>query len=508
MGKTALIEATRARLEREGVHVVALAPRSDEQVPGVDAVADAVCELLVRTPTDNPATHAAAIRRAQVQVARDERHLPRMMLQLLESMRAVLRARPVVFWLDDAHLVPEAAVGKLTLSLRGLTTAGCPVVMAVRTPCEVRRLLSAADEIVDLAPLGPAGTAALLARELGRPAEPMLVSALRGALGTSAGNPAAVLTAVRTLGNARKLAVIDGRVCLAEPETEIRLPVGAEEPASSAVLPEITTALALLTDGAQVRVDDLFTLAPTLGRSTDEVGRALDTLVENGTLIVRPDGSQHVTFAVPALAAALRPAGQAHEAAALHARIVQAAVDRAGPAAAGMLDPGLADHALATGALLDDSAAVDLLLAAANTAGTDRELAIRAAQGALLRLPADDERQPGAVRDVLGLMAKGGDRTGLLALGRLLLSRFPGDLGDMAELWTLALLDERRYVGDPAAGVEADHDTTAAVDAAVDASPPGGSARQAVRGVRGPHRLPAAWRRPLRSGRRAGTRPR
>ncbi|MFF2522665.1 AAA family ATPase [Streptomyces liangshanensis] len=151
------------------------------------------------------------------------------------------------------------------------------------------------------------------------------------------------------------------------------------------------------------------------------LGRAVDGLVRDRVVTV--DRAGRVSFAVPALAAALRalPGGH-HDVRPLHATITRSFTDRLGAVAAGTVHPRLAGHVAAAGAALDATLAVPLLLAAARTsAKSEPSSGARGYYAALRHLPPYDPATATVLRESAALSLRSADHVGVLALGEQVL---------------------------------------------------------------------------------------
>jgi DNA-binding CsgD family transcriptional regulator len=457
IGKTAVVEQARRVVVQEGAKVLRLGwEGARRRAAGPAALADAVCDVLAKIHDGRLPVRVSAVRRAQSRAAGRGGEVA-LLSALGEVLADAAHHVPFALILDDAQRMPARTASALGLLLRAFRPAGVPVVMAGR-PMGPRHadgtpLPSAADRVLELPPLPPEDVSALIARQLGRPAEPDLVTGVLRSLGPLAGNPAAVLSVLASLEERRSLLEIDGRMCLAEPEGRLRLTVDALElglgrPDPSPDPDPVATAAALarLIDDAELTLDDLHRLKPLYGRHFEAVGRTLDHLFGDRVLTLDKDG--RMAFAVPALAAALRTLPAGGDVRSLHARIATAVTDRLGAAAAGAAYPRLADHAAAAGPMLDDAVAVPLLLAAARRGQADRPWAVRGYLAALRRLPPDDSATPGALRESAVLSLRYADHTGVLALGEPLLAC--GGPEWVTRAWTLSALHEHRspYAGD------------------------------------------------------------
>ncbi|QIQ03648.1 AAA family ATPase [Streptomyces liangshanensis] len=175
---------------------------------------------------------------------------------------------------------------------------------------------------------------------------------------------------------------------------------------------------------------------PQVGASeagpSETLGRAVDGLVKDRVVTV--DRAGRVSFAVPALAAALRalPGGH-HDVRPLHATITRSFTDRLGAVAAGTVHPRLAGHVAAAGAALDAALAVPLLLAAARTsAKSEPSSGVRGYHAALRHLSPYDPATATVLRESAALSLRSADHVGVLALGEQVLECLEARNGEEA----------------------------------------------------------------------------
>ncbi|WP_128378549.1 helix-turn-helix transcriptional regulator [Streptomyces cavernae] len=468
MGKTAVLEQAQRAAAQAGAAVVRLGWEDEDAEDTADAtVLDAGCGLTVEDPYGclPPLT---ALRRAQLRTAAREGGASALSA-FSEALTEASRQTPFALVVDSVERMPQHSANALALLLRVFRPRGIPVVMAGRPRPAAEpvraRLTAAADQVLELPPLQPADVATLvnihITRRFGRPAEPALPDAVSRALGTLAGNPRAVLSVLDALDE-QDLLELDGRSCLALPEKRLRLATGTAEllrfgwpdtPADSKTIKAaIVTAHVL--DHAEVHIDDAFTMTPSAGARSLE--HALDRLIKDGILTVDPQG--RLSFAVPALAAALRTLPIQRDVQGNSARYIKRLADELGAEATGRGYPRLADRVAASGPLLDDALAVPLLLAAARQeAGTNWPRSARAYAAALHRLTPQDPRTRGVLHEASSLSLRHGDHEGLLALGKPLLALLdpphtehtegvekPACLSSIAAAWVWAALHEHR----------------------------------------------------------------
>ncbi|MGJ5894785.1 AAA family ATPase [Streptomyces niveiscabiei] len=417
-GRTTVVEEARRTAARAGTAVVRVGPKNTKDTD--DAIAVTADRGLVLTdPDDRLAGLPGPVRsrlRAAGRVGGAEG-----LSALSGALASAARRMPLALVVDDVDLLPPPAAEALGLLLRVFRPYGVPVVMTARRA----QPSVAADHVLELSPLRPADVAVLVGlhvtRRFGRPADPALADAVSRALGRLAGNPRAVLSVLGTLDEG-DLLELDGLMCLARPARDLRLAaedafplefgLPHEPPYSGTVEAAIVTARVL--DHAEVHVDDAFRMTPSSGARALE--RRLDRLITDGILASDPRG--RLSFAVPALAAALRNLPLDRDVQANSARYVTSLAERIGAGVTGRSHPRLADRVAASGARVPDSIAVPLLLAAAREdARTDWPRSARAYAAALTRLAPDDPLTPDVLREATALSLRHGDHEGLLALG-------------------------------------------------------------------------------------------
>ncbi|QZZ25816.1 helix-turn-helix domain-containing protein [Streptomyces sp. ST1015] len=417
-GRTTVLEEARRTAARAGTAVVRVGPKNTKDAD--DAIAVTADRGLVLTdPDDRLAGLPGPLRsrlRAAGRVGGAEG-----LSALSGALASAARQMPLALVVDDVDLLPPPAAEALGLLLRVFRPYGVPVVMTARRA----QPSVAADHVLELPPLRPADVAVLVGlhvtRRFGRPADPALADAVSRALGRLAGNPRAVLSVLGTLDEG-DLLELDGLMCLARPARDLRLAaedafplefgLPHEPPYSGTVEAAIVTARVL--DHAEVHVDDAFRMTPSSGARALE--RRLDRLITDGILAADPRG--RLSFAVPALAAALRNLPLDRDVQANSARYVTSLAERIGAGVTGRSHPRLADRVAASGARVPDSIAVPLLLAAAREdARTDWPRSARAYAAALTRLAPDDPLTPDVLREATALSLRHGDHEGLLALG-------------------------------------------------------------------------------------------
>ncbi|MFJ9562788.1 AAA family ATPase [Streptomyces fuscichromogenes] len=480
MGKTAVVEQARRAAAAEGARVLRLGWEGTEGTVDVTLVSDAGRGLVVKNLDDCP-LRLTGMRRAQPRAAerdgeRDGEATEQSVLSELSALgKALAEASgraPYALVVDGIERMPRNIAEDLGLFLRIFRPPGIPVVMASRpgptADAGRSQLLAAADRVLELPPLRPADVATLVAVHVagrfGRPPEPALADAVSRALGTLQGNPRAVLSVLDSLDE-RDLLELDGQLCLTIAERQLRLATRLDEllrfgwpdaPAHPETV-EAAIVMARVLDQAEVRFDDVLRMQPSIDAQTIE--RKLDRLVGDRVLTADQDG--RLSFAVPALAAALRTLPTWRDVPGVYARIVTPVTDRLGAEAAGSVYSRLADHVAAAGPQLDDELAVPLLLAAAREdARTNWPASVRAYSSVLHRLAPQDPRTPSVLHAAGNLSLRHGDHSGLLAIGEPLIACLQATRPENAEnpdstehddgletvagAWVLAALHEHR----------------------------------------------------------------
>ncbi|WP_427917436.1 AAA family ATPase [Streptomyces sp. cg40] len=475
-GKTSLVEQARRAAAEEGANVLRLRCHEGASPPGAAALADGVHSVLAKFHDRRSPVRVGAVRRIRLQSTGQDGELA--LLSVLGEILSDAAAHlPYAVVVDDVDRMPPQTASALGLLLRVFRPVGVPMVMAGRpvrpSGDGASPLAAAADRLLELPPLRPADVEALVVRRLGRPVEPALVTAVLGALGPMAGTPEAVLSVLDAMAEHGDLLELDGHVCLTQPRRALRLTTDVtklsrlcwpDAPPDLVAL-DAAAAVARNLEHAEVRLDDLLRLKPGGPRRAGLVDRSLTPLVKDGTLTV--DGDGRMAFAVPALAAALRALPTHHDVSSLHALVTRSLTDRLGPETAGSCYPRLAEHVAAAGTELDDTLAVDVLLAAARTdARSDWPRSVRAYASALRRLTPHDHRTPGVLRESAELSLRHADHPGALALGEPLLAHLAAspagqdrDCPDfVAQVWAMAALHEHRLPDDIAGTGSPAHD--------------------------------------------------
>ncbi|MGW1505846.1 AAA family ATPase [Streptomyces mirabilis] len=479
-GKSAVVEEARRTVVQEGVEVLRLDWEAVEGPAGTAALVEAVSGVLARCGGGRLPAYVTAIRRMQSRAVGPGPEVA-LLSTLGEVLTDVARHVPFALTLDDVQRMPAPTASALGLLLRTFRPMGVPVVMAGRPMSPGHgtgaQLAAAADRVLELRPLSPADAGALVVRRLGRPVDTDLVTEVLGALGPLAGSPGAMLSVLASLEERDGLLELDGQVCLAVPEGGLRLTADAAElgrlgwpdrpPDADTVATAAT--LARLVERAELGLDDLHRAKSPDGRleagplgplgslesgplgprgALEAVSRGLDGLVRDRVVAVDRNG--RTTFAVPALASALR---------------ALPGPDRPGGVAAGgeMDGPGAGGEAggpevVGVGwgrAAARVERACDALgvpsPVAACTTEPDRPTGARGHRPAPRRPQSPGTTTPDELRGFVGLCFRYGDHPGVLALGEPLLASIDGLPGDdraallcVTRAWVLSALHEHR----------------------------------------------------------------
>ncbi|WP_224390420.1 ATP-binding protein [Pseudonocardia sp. ICBG1293] len=327
---------------------------------------------------------------------------------------------------DDVDRVPRpehVTVAARAAGHRVVVTAGRPAVLA-----------GTADVLVHAGPLDPHEVGRLVRRSLRARPDTTLLAALGRALGSLAGNPAAVLAAVDELRRSDRLVTVGRRVCLRAPRVTPMLPGDALAMTAVGEPGGVAEDLVLLVDGpARVRAGDVPLLAAATGRTARDTGRTLDRLVTDGVL---EEQRGELVLRCPAVATTLRARCGTGWVRGLHAAVVHASDTLGSP-----IEPGvLADHVEAAGdALEPDPAWGKLLLMQAG----EREGRAPQRAADLVRAAARHEHLPQDDEWTARLLLRAGDHSGVLALvTRLVEEGVDGDvelLGAAAGVAALSL---------------------------------------------------------------------
>jgi len=222
------------------------------------------------------------------------------LVRLFDHVRA---DGPLVVLVDDVHLAARPA-----LAVAAARRAGCTVVATVREddvvgsgPVAVTGL---ADQVLDLGPMAAEEIGELLNRAAGGRLDASVAPALRDALGSLAGNPAAALALLDQVRREDGLTDVLGKLCLRERGVVTALPVDHDLVRHTAGLGDVAVPLVALAGATGwFGVDELPLFAEAFGHDLAGCGAVVDRLVAAGVLRCAGDGV--LTTASPALADAV-----------------------------------------------------------------------------------------------------------------------------------------------------------------------------------------------------------
>ena len=390
IGKSTLLTATGKAWRRDGLRVVEVGLAGKRDDLGLDGLVRAIRDQFEHVGDRRVLDATSRLATVANSLAADDGRAPEPLLRAIDAVAALSRAlvaggRATVL-VDDA----DRAAG-VTLTLRALARTGCFVVAAAADGPSAAVLARAADAVVEVPPLTPAGVANLLTRRYGRPADEGLLAALHASLGALAGHPATVMSTVEGLDRAGRLVRSGdrrrGHLCLTQDTRPIALPVDhplvAQVRAGGAVAGRLSTAAATL----RLRVDDLALLADATLGDIDDYGSELDRLVSAGVLVVEHG---RIAPACTALGARLTDDYGPTAIARLHRACAAALLRRAGHG-------GHADHAMLA----------DHVAAAGDTMPRDERTGTGLATVAGAALDRDPQRAVGWLRAALRHTAPG-----------------------------------------------------------------------------------------------------
>lgn len=305
IGRSALLDTLARGWAQPDIQVLAVRYTAQTDTLGAGAVLAAVRDYYERVNDPRLADSIAAISRLLTPPASGAPSTPAALLIELVSMFSLIRGgRRTVLLVDDVQ-----AVARPALLLAAARRSGVLVVAACRheefAAPGIDQVLTIADQVLELAPLGDEAVAALLDSAGGGVVDEAVLPALRTALGPLAGSPGTVLSTMEELRARGRLVAVRDQLCLREPHEPIALPATHrhvrcydELDGPGRVL------LALLSAGPGLGVDDLPAFAAVTGVDVAEYGRTVDRLVGLGVLIADKRGG--LRLCAPALAAAIR----------------------------------------------------------------------------------------------------------------------------------------------------------------------------------------------------------
>ncbi|PWK85559.1 regulatory LuxR family protein [Lentzea atacamensis] len=322
------------------------------------------------------------------------------LVRLFDQVRA---EGPVVVLVDDVH-----TAARPVLAVAAARRAGCTVVAtsaADGVTAEATALSGLADQVLDLGPMSAEEIGELLNRAAGGRLDVAVAPAVRAALGSLAGHPAAALALLDQVRGEGGLIDVLGRLCVHERSLETALPAEHDLVTRTTGLGDVAVRLvALAAEARWFGVDELPLFAAAFGYDLADSGAAVDRLVAAGVLRCADDGA--LSAVSPALANAVARALGAEELRVVHrtfaTHLLRSGSDR--PAV-------LADHiALAGAALTRDASLVPVLdREAARLRRVDPALSARWYREALRHCPADSPEHERLLWTVLHLLVRVGN---------------------------------------------------------------------------------------------------
>lgn len=296
IGKTTLLDEFARTAGERGIRVIALPCTAGEErwdLFRAKAVVeffrnsftefgspDVLESLAAITRSCRPETYESA--RLRIALSTD-------LVRLFDHVRA---ESPLVVLVDDVHLAARPL-----LAVAAARRAGCTVVATARTDVGPAEMSGLADRVLDLGPMSAGEIGELLNRAAGGRLDAAVAPALRTALGSLAGNPAAALALLDRVRRDDGLAEVLGRLCLRNHVTA--LPADHDLVSRTMGLGDVAVRLVALAEG-WFGVDELPLFAEAFGHDLADCGAAVDRLVAAGVLRCADDGV--LTTASPALA--------------------------------------------------------------------------------------------------------------------------------------------------------------------------------------------------------------
>ncbi|MFD2420554.1 helix-turn-helix transcriptional regulator [Amycolatopsis pigmentata] len=304
-GKSALLEEVRRELFELGATVLEVSFRGDRpewDSFGVSAVLTAVRDQFELLATDARLLEALeAVSRLWSEETYGSSWARFRLLRAVSNLFARLSATgPMTILLDDADSLADPV-----LALASIHRAGHPIVATCRLGPDGEPGLSAglADRMLELEPLSEDETATLLRRTMNAPVDAAAEKAVRKALGPLWGNPGTLLSTMAELRHRGRLALVNGLICLREPEKPVSLPAGHHLFEVLAPFGEAADQVVLLAASPEgLRVEEVPLLSAAAGPALDH-GRAVDQLVLAGVLDCTASGLLRCRF--PGLGAAI-----------------------------------------------------------------------------------------------------------------------------------------------------------------------------------------------------------
>ncbi|ANN15921.1 LysR family transcriptional regulator [Amycolatopsis orientalis] len=291
-GKSALLDEVRRTLAASGTPVLSVsfpAERPEWDLFGFRPVLAAIREQYEQFETDSRLPES--LERVGGSCTEEAYADPWSRFCLLHAMSTLFTRletiAPVTVLLDGADHLPDPA-----LAVAPMHRAGHTVIASCRTPPPGRSdpFRGTQCRTLELGPLSPDDSTALLRRAAGARVAPALAQAVQHALGPLWGHPAAILSTVSGLRRDERLEVVDGLVHLRDEECPIAVPDG--HPFSDLIegFGEVGKRLvALAASPPGVLLDEVRHLEDG-DQEGKEAGRAADTLIRAGLLDSAPDG--------------------------------------------------------------------------------------------------------------------------------------------------------------------------------------------------------------------------
>ncbi|WP_196777852.1 helix-turn-helix transcriptional regulator [Lentzea aerocolonigenes] len=306
IGRTTLLNEFARTVRERGIRVIALPCTTGEErwdLFRVKAVVEffrsSFAEFGCPDVLDSLAAVNRSLRPEAYESSRSRIALFADLVRLFEHVRA---EGSLVILVDDVHLAARPA-----LAVAAARRAGCTVVATSRTDGVVAgpaALSGLADQVLDLGPMSAGEMGELLNRAAGGRLDVAVAPALRTALGSLSGNPAAALALLGQVRCEGGLTDVLGRLCLRERNVVTALPADHDLVRHTTGLGAVAVRLVALSCAAGwFGVDELPLFAEAFGHDLADSGAAVDRLVSAGVLRCADDGV--LTTASPALADAV-----------------------------------------------------------------------------------------------------------------------------------------------------------------------------------------------------------
>lgn len=297
IGRTTLLNEFARTAGERGIRVIALPCTADEERWDLFR-AKAVVEFFRNSFTefgspDVLESLAAITRSCRPETYESARSRIALFTDLVRLFDHVRAEAPLVVLVDDVHLAARPL-----LAVAAARRAGCTVVAAARTDVGPAEMSGLADRVLDLGPMSAGEIGELLNRAAAGRLDASVAPALRTALGSLAGNPAAALALLDRVRREDGLTEVLGRLCLRN--LVIALPVDHDLVVRTTGLGDVAVRLVALASAGWFGVDELPLFAEAFGHDLADSGAAVDRLVAAGVLRCADDGV--LATASPALA--------------------------------------------------------------------------------------------------------------------------------------------------------------------------------------------------------------